>query len=66
MHGLSAEGAKADVKKMLTLDDPPYQWIGGYRHDICQKFYTTGVFGAKILPKKVRKSRQWQIYDKTA
>ena len=29
-----------------------------YRHDICQKFYTTGVFGAKILPKKVRKSRQ--------
>ena len=23
-HGLSAEGAKADVKKMLTLDDPPH------------------------------------------
>ena len=22
------------------------------RHDICQKVYTTGVFGAKILPKK--------------
>ena len=35
-------------------------------HDICQKFYTTGVFGAKILPEKARKSRQWQIYDKTA
>ena len=36
------------------------------RHDICQKVYTTGVFGAKILPQKTRKSRQWQIYDKTA
>ena len=36
------------------------------RHDICQFFYTTGVFEANILPQKVRKSRQWQIYDKTA
>ena len=36
------------------------------RHDICQIFYTTGVFEARILPQKVRKSRQWQIYDKTA
>ena len=28
------------------------------RHDICQFIYTTGVFEAKILPKKARKSRQ--------
>ena len=27
-------------------------WWGYGRHDICQKVYTTGVFGAKILPKK--------------
>ena len=39
---------------------------GGDRHDICQFFYTTGVFEARILPQKARKSRQWQIYDKTA
>ena len=32
-----------------------------HRHDICQKNYTTGVFGAKILPEKARKLRQKQI-----
>ena len=36
------------------------------RHDICQKFHTTGVFRAKILPKKGRASRQKLICDKIA
>ena len=37
-----------------------------HRHDICQKNYTTGVFGAKNLPEKARKSPQKLICDKTA
>ena len=36
------------------------------RHDICQKIYTTRVFGAKILPEKARTSRQKLICEKTA
>ena len=40
--------------------------VNATRHDICQNIYTTSIFGAKILHKKVRRLRHCQIYDKSA
>ena len=58
-HGRRKEGLKSSScnalgKKWLMVLPVTHQLLweggGGGRHDICQKNYTTGVFGPKILP----------------